>query len=785
MYDQNYLRCTSRCVCIIIKVFLLSPFQIFECHFEAGTVKYTHSGSSMLERDRIKLRVYHLKRHETVEETFFLDVNVVNASFDIFVNDNRLQPLVVQEFYGVSNAIDSSVLRFRYNPRNNATCQVGFSQQSAHMPMLGDIVKGTHERVVKALKMECREFLFMGLMYKHKVPPTPPVDYLPLTVEVSDSVLGEEPIVERHYLPIEIRGAYPNMAPKASFMSTYIMDVDQFVLATIDPSILSASDPETPADQLVFNISQPLGDAEGCIVHLQDQTECLTSFYQGDLINNLISYRPPNISYPIRRVYNVGFTVFDTFNSPSQPIVLSIAVRPSNTNAPRFSVNTGLTLLEGQSRAITTRHLQIVDSDDGRDLRIIVKGGLKHGKMYVNNEPSIMFTPRDLEQGRVVYHHDDSDTTNDQIDLRVTDGSHTVRAKFPIKILPKDDTPPYVVNNVGLQLHEGATVTITEDLLSAHDMDSNDKMIMYVIKSPPKAGELIRKFRPMQIGHQATHFTEQDLQYGYIHYRHNGGEHFDDSFSFVLADHQEPPNYSNKYTVKIRINPVHDIPPQPAPSSTRSMTIKETDVTLITKNMLQYTDSESDDGKLVYSITTQPFFLGSQITLDAGRLISTHDMTMVMKNANSRALASFTQRQINHQKIAYMPPIEEIGTEPRHVRFIYTVSDPSGNRATRQNFDITILPVNDKPPRISARTLLVQEGGSVRILPSSLSAYDQDTKQADLTMKVDILPQRGRLMFNDTVMKIGDEFKVEDFMLQRCNIRYVHTPSIHTFKCIV
>ena len=41
---------------------------------------------------------------------------------------------------------------------------------------------------------DCREFLLDGLQYEHLKPPSPGTDYLPLTVEVEDPLISEEPI---------------------------------------------------------------------------------------------------------------------------------------------------------------------------------------------------------------------------------------------------------------------------------------------------------------------------------------------------------------------------------------------------------------------------------------------------------------------------------------------------------------------------------------------------------------------------------------------------------------
>lgn len=104
-----------------------------------------------------------------------------------------------------------------------------------------------------------------------------------------------------------------------------------------------------------------------------------------------------------------------------------------------------------------------------------------------------MFKVKDLHEGVVVYHHSDSDTTRDYIVFRITDGRHSIRHKFAINILPKDDTPPFLINNVAFQVQEGGSVLVEEYMLMASDLDSSDEYIHYQLVTFPSAGDIVRK----------------------------------------------------------------------------------------------------------------------------------------------------------------------------------------------------------------------------------------------------------------------------------------------------
>lgn len=111
-----------------------------------------------------------------------------------------------------------------------------------------------------------------------------------------------------------------------------------------------------------------------------------------------------------------------------------------------------------------------------------------------------MFQVRDLKEGVVVYHHSDSDTTHDHIVFRISDGRHSIRHKFPINILPKDDSPPFLINNVAVEVQEGGAVRLEEFMLLASDLDSSDDHILFQVVAPPQAGQLIRRISTLENG---------------------------------------------------------------------------------------------------------------------------------------------------------------------------------------------------------------------------------------------------------------------------------------------
>lgn len=56
-------------------------------------------------------------------------------------------------------------------------------------------------------------------------------------------------------------------------------------------------------------------------------------------------------------------------------------------------------------------------------------------------------------------------------------------------------------------------------------------------------------------------------------------------------------------------------------------------------------------------------------------------------------------------KVAFMPPVEDIGPEPLLVLFVFSVSDQHGGTIPGLVFNITITPVDDQAPEVRGQTL--------------------------------------------------------------------------------
>ncbi|XP_036116823.1 FRAS1-related extracellular matrix protein 1 [Molossus molossus] len=781
----------------------LTP-QVFDCHFLPNEVKYIHNGCPILDEDTVKLRLYRFTETDTFTETFILRVYLLEPDCNIIRMSNNV--LEVSEFYGLSRAIDKNLLRFDYDRTASLECTVRLDPVGTWLPAHGQVVVvepqpeeprgdqphsffpksqlGTELKCpggsctlglkkLGSLKVSCEEFLLMGLRYQHKDPPSPNIDYISIQLDLTDSRSKIVYKSESAWLPVYVRAGIPNQIPRAAFMATFILEVDQFILTSLTTSALDCEEDETPKPLLVFNITK--APVQGFVTHLWDHTRPVSSFTWKDLSDLQIAYRPPNSSHSERRHYEVELEVYDFFFERSTPITVHISVRTSDTNAPRVSWNTGLNLLEGQSRAITWEQFQIVDNDDIRAVQLVTVDGLQHGRLTVRGGKGFLFTVADLQAGVVRYHHDDSDSTKDFVVFRIFDGHHSIRHKFPINILPKDDSPPFLISNVVIDLEEGQTVLIQGSMLRASDMDSSDDYIFFNITRPPQAGEIMKKPGPGLIGYPVPGFLQRDLFNGIIYYRHFGGEIFEDSFEFVLWDSHEPPNLSVPQVVTIHITPVDDQLPKEAPGVSRHLVVKETEVAHITKKHLHFIDTESYDRGLLYTITTPPIFSFSHRHLDAGKLFMVDSIPKLTKNPAARSLKSFTQDAVNYMKVAYMPPMSDIGPHRQHVQFTFSISNQHGGTLHGICFNITVLPVDNQVPEVFTKPLSVAEGGHCVLSTEHILVSDVDTKLDNISLCLQRLPQHGRVELDGFPLSTGGTFSWGE--LHALKVRYQHDGS--------
>ncbi|XP_051934281.1 FRAS1-related extracellular matrix protein 2b [Hippocampus zosterae] len=747
----------------------------FPCEFGPNDVKYSHFGSRSPARDRVRLQLRYDTQTDTVVIPFMMEVEVVFTQLEVLTKN---MPLAVEKVLGSSNPIDRRVLEFTFD-RLAQRCRITPLTREGALPRYGVLVD---ESNLATGMTDCEEFIEMNLRYRHTFPlKSPSRDYIPMVVELHDK---EGNLLKQEFFQIlvRIKEGEENTPPKPSFLAMMMMEVDQFVMTALTGDMLAAEDAESDPDELIFNITSPLSYEEGYIVSTDDRNLPIMSFYQGDLKDFKIAYKPPAVDSDGERIFQLEFEVVDTEGAVSDPFAFMIVVKPMNTLAPVVTKNTGQLLYEGQSRPLSSsQNLEISDEDNLDKVKISVIEGLKHGHLSVSGAGGKFFTPADLNAGRVIYQHDGSDTYSDNIVFRMTDGSHEVEFLFPITVVPTDDEPPIINANTGLVLFKNQMVPVSSLMLSAADIDSEDSTIKFSIQPPFSAiGQVLLrqaeapedpstwKFNEEEEMYEkaVTEWLQQDVTDGKVFYKHVGPHStrtLMDQFKFRVQDDNEPPNRSEESSFVIKILPVDDLPPELHPEATLQMTVHEYQLTHLRKKFLRYTDLDSEDRDLKYAVVRPPTDTDENSPVVLGALVLTENPEV--------EVTTFTQAQINHHKIAYRPPDLELGITTHVLQFRYTVEDISGNGANGV-FTIFLKPVDNKPPLITNSGFTVPERGAHTITSAELYTSDSDTDSKRISFTVSQPPLHGHVRFLLADMMRGDAFNLED--IDNGRVSYVH-----------
>ncbi|XP_053728252.1 FRAS1-related extracellular matrix protein 2b isoform X1 [Synchiropus splendidus] len=761
----------------------LSPKK-FPCEFGPNDVKYSHFGSRSPPRDRVKLQLRYDTQTDTIIIPFMVEVEVVFTQLEVLTKN---MPLTVERLLGTSHPIDRRILEFTYD-RSTQECKIASLSSSSSLPRYGKLADESRLGTM----VDCDSFIKMNIRYQHTFAlKSPNRDYIPMFLELHDKE-GNLLKQEHFQILVRIREGEENTAPKPSFVAMMMMEVDQFVMTAITTDMLAAEDVESNPDQLVFNITSPMSYEEGYIVSTDDRNLPITSFHQGDLKDLKIAYKPPAVDSDTERIFQIEFEVVDTEGAVSDPFAFMVVVKPMNTLAPVVTKNTGQLLYEGQSRPLSSsQNLEISDEDNLEKVRITVINGLRHGDLTALGSRRKFFTPADLNTGGVIYQHDGSDTYSDNIIFRMTDGAHEVEFLFPITVVPMDDEPPIINANTGLVLFKNQMMPISSLILSAADIDSEDSTIKFTMQPPFSAiGKVLLrqsdapedpstwKFNTEDEVYEkvVTEWLQQDIIDGKLFYKHVGPHSTGtviDQFVFRVQDDNDPPNQSGESSFIIKILPIDDLPPELHPETTLQMTVHEYQLTYFRKKFLRYTDLDSEDRELKYTVVQAPTDTDENNPVILGALVLT-------ENPNTE-VHIFTQAQINHHKIAYKPPDLELGITSRVLQFKYKVEDVSGNRADGV-FTVFLKPVNNKPPQITNSGFTVFERGTHVITSAELHTTDTDTDSKQISFTVSQPPLHGRIQFSFSDMSRGDSFRLEDIESNR--ISYIHNGDESTVDSI-
>ena len=164
-------------------------------------------------------------------------------------------------------------------------------------------------------------------------------------------------------------------------------------------------------------------------------------------------------------------------SADSNVTTVTITVNPVN-DAPTIQHNTGITVAEGSTNNTITSAMLLANDVDTPATQVVftigtapVNGTLK--KMGVGLAAGGTFTQDDINNNRITYDHDSSNTTSDSFTFTVSDGAggSIGTTTFHITITPVNDAPSITAGGT-LNYNENDAATAIDTTITVTDGDS-------------------------------------------------------------------------------------------------------------------------------------------------------------------------------------------------------------------------------------------------------------------------------------------------------------------------
>lgn len=312
------------------------------------------------------------------------------------------------------------------------------------------------------------------------------------------------------------------------------LELDKITKAVIDPEHLyaTAHGVSLSEDELCFRLlTLP---KRGIIEVNNAKLDVNSTFCQRDITNLKVKYQLVERSYEDTSDEFV-FHVFSK-HAHSASHIFRINIKADVNSI--FMTNNGLSLLEGESKLITKDEL-FAETLSTKKMYYTITKMPHHGKlMRINLSNStkdfdniMSFTNQDVLEGRIMYVHDDSETTLDSFTFIASTGSVTklsirdndIGSKegiFNISIqLVNDEKPIRIVDKVFHVVRNGQRL-LTLDDLCYHDADSDfgDGQLVYTRRGIPM-GDLVLV---NDTSHKLYQFRQEDLEQKRVLFIHHG-----------------------------------------------------------------------------------------------------------------------------------------------------------------------------------------------------------------------------------------------------------------------
>ncbi|KAL2093927.1 hypothetical protein ACEWY4_011239 [Coilia grayii] len=478
-------------------------------------------------------------------------------------------------------------------------------------------------------------------------------------------------------------------------------------LLTTDDILFTDRDSDFNDTQLVY---VRVGILSGNIVSSTDPSQALYRFTQADL-------RDRKVLFVHHGADQERFKL-----QVSDGVHKTTAVLEIQAGEPYLQiVNNSIAVMDhGSTKTLNTTLLSAdtnLDVQDGSEIIYMVTTHPSDGRIIVSGIEAPQFSQKDLKKGVVSYaHHDYSLKSKDSFSFTVKCKDLSEDGIFRIKIFKQGYlTEPKVINNEKIIAYEGEHTVIDQDHLKVEQPDILPTEMVYTIKEYPRMGHVVKMVNDSEstvspMLEYIQSFTQEDINKGRILYVSTPVQG-SDAFALDVSN-----GFTSVENLEVRVS----IVPRTIPVQTFNFTVREGGAVALSQELLNISHAFYRMAKIDFIVEEAP-----------------HHGDIRYLEGDDYELTSFSWEEVKSKVVYYLHD----STETTEDTFTLTASDFDNTRRSFPiTFGVTIIPVNDEPPRLERNTgIEVVAGEEAEITSRELSTQDADTPSDELIYSIEVL----------------------------------------------
>ncbi|KAL0967884.1 hypothetical protein UPYG_G00259150 [Umbra pygmaea] len=405
--------------------------------------------------------------------------------------------------------------------------------------------------------------------------------------------------------------------------------------------------------------------------------------------------------------------------------------------------NTMVVMDHGSTKTLNTSFLSAESNMDIRDtseIKYEVTSPPSDGKIIVSGIESSRFTQEDLRKGVVSYeHNDNSMKSKDSFGFTVGAKGISDEGTFRIKIFKQGYlSEPEVINNEVIISYEGEHIVINQDHLKVLQDDILPTEMVFTIKESPLLGHIVKLTNQSDstaapVLNYIHSFTQEDINKGRILYVSASIQGMD---SFAV-------DVSNGFTTVEDLQISVDIVPRLIPIQALNFSVREGGEMALTMELLNI---------------SHPFYRNTNVEFIVEEPPQYGNIRYLDRDYDD---LSFTWEDVILGQIYYLHD----GRESVEDNFTLSASAYEiQRRSLPVTFAVTVIPVNDEPPKLRHNTgLEVLAGEESDITTTMLNTEDEDTPNEELVYSIES-PINGMV-----ALKVEPDVEIENFTQAQVN----------------